>query len=431
MSETSNKTIEKHFNQFVRSLGEVDKVVVGYSGGVDSQALLALAVKHFSVPVVALHINHGLSDNSDFWVDFCREQAQQMGAEFVTDTVDLSSSDSNIEERAREARYEVFQSHLTERSVLLTGHHMNDQAETFLLRLMRGSGVDGLSAIQKVRPLGKGRLMRPLLDVSKDELTNYVLNSGLAWVEDESNKDTKYDRNFIRNEVLPLLEKRWGNASASIAKSARNCSEASTELQRVVKEDFDSCNSSQLNTLSVSQLKKMSRERQGVVLRYWLKKNGQKMPERKTLDSLITYVIDTKEHAAKFETANYTIHLYRNDLYFQSAHVSVMFELLVHKFDKRPGAASLLTVEPSLLVRRDRQEGDKMRYRGHTKSLTKIFQEEGIPSWNRKDYPVFTKDEEIVAVGDIISSDHIGSSGYQIVKSQEVRQEDGKLQNTG
>ena len=199
--------------------------LIAYSGGMDSHVLLvALAELSSSRPnfpaLRAVHVHHGLSPYADDWADHCQSICQNLGVELVVHWVEVASHQASLERAARVARYQVFESVLKPGEILLQGHHQDDQAETLLLRLLRGTGVDGAKAIPAQRRLGAGEVFRPLLDFSREQLAQYARHQQLQWIEDESNQDTGFDRNYLRHQVLPLLQQRWPAASKVLARFA-------------------------------------------------------------------------------------------------------------------------------------------------------------------------------------------------------------------
>ena len=187
--------------------------LVGFSGGLDSTALLDLLVQlsrsEQLPPLMAVHVNHGLSPNADAWQLHCEQVCRRLGVPLESRRVEVSNSGKGVEAAAREARYAVFEELLEPGGVVLLAHHLDDQVETFFLRLLRGAGTQGLSAMPANRALGRGILYRPLLEFSRDQLRDYAAQRQLEWVEDESNAQSGPKRNFLRREVLPLVEQRW------------------------------------------------------------------------------------------------------------------------------------------------------------------------------------------------------------------------------
>ena len=197
--------------------------LVAYSGGVDSTALLhALVHAGTARPVVAIHVDHGLHPGSAAWSRHCQAEASSLGVDFIGRRVVVAdSTDSGPEAAARQARYSAFLAIVQTGDCLLSAHHETDQAETLLLNLLRGSGPAGLAGIGVRQPFGRGHLLRPLIGIDGGALEAYARDHGLAWIDDPSNEDTRFDRNFLRREILPRLAERWPAVSRRLARSAR------------------------------------------------------------------------------------------------------------------------------------------------------------------------------------------------------------------
>ena len=198
-------------------LSTENKIFVAFSGGLDSTALLFLcntALKQKKIKnLKAIHINHNLSSNSDKWQQHSENFCRSNNIEFESFVVEVSKNRSSIESQARQARYKIFESLLGENDQILLAHHMDDVFETILLRLFRGTGVDGLSGLNEKRSLGKGKIIRPFLNLSKSDLKIYIDENDLPYVEDDTNSNNDFDRNFLRNEIIPALDKRWNKLS--------------------------------------------------------------------------------------------------------------------------------------------------------------------------------------------------------------------------
>ncbi|HYN76777.1 MAG TPA: tRNA lysidine(34) synthetase TilS, partial [Lamprocystis sp. (in: g-proteobacteria)] len=206
------------------------RIWVAYSGGLDSTALLhaAGAVReHLPGALWAVHIDHGLSPESRRWGEHCRAVSAGLGVAFHCRRVELKPvPGESLEAVARAARYGELAALLGPGDLLLTAHHQDDQAETLLLALLRGSGVHGLAAMPFAVDLGLGHLVRPLLGVSRADLGRYAHTRGLTWVDDPSNRESAMDRNYLRNRVMPLLRERWPAVSATLSRSAGHCAAA-------------------------------------------------------------------------------------------------------------------------------------------------------------------------------------------------------------
>ena len=198
--------------------------LVAYSGGVDSSVLLHMlhsAKSNYRFALTALHIDHGIHPQSGSWLEHCSEFCHTLGIKFKSTQLSLSQQFEKISEGdARIARYAWLEAQTEMGDVLLTAHHQNDQAETFLLNLMRGSGARGLSAIQVSRNFGKGLLVRPMLNISRSQILEYATEHELSYIEDPANSDLQHNRNYMRQVVIPSLEQRWPSAVELISHSA-------------------------------------------------------------------------------------------------------------------------------------------------------------------------------------------------------------------
>lgn len=225
-------------------------LTVAYSGGVDSQVLLALAHQisqsYPQLNVNAIHVNHGLSAFADDWQQHCEQQCAQRKIPLKIANVEVkSSARQSLEAAARKVRYQAFQTLLTTDAILLLGHHLDDQTETFLLQLKRGAGAKGLSAMAVFSGAKQNRhgidMLRPLLGQARSAIQDYALAQQLTWVNDESNHDTRFDRNFLRQQVLPVLNQRWPGFTQSVSRSARLLSEQQTLIEQTANEYLQLC----------------------------------------------------------------------------------------------------------------------------------------------------------------------------------------------
>ncbi|WP_036993402.1 tRNA lysidine(34) synthetase TilS [Stutzerimonas stutzeri] len=252
---------------------------VAFSGGLDSTVLLHLLVRLSSrgklPPISVIHVHHGLQPAADGWPAHCSSVCQALGIELQVVRVQVQAGPS-LESAARAARYAAFSEYLNTAEVLFTGQHRDDQAETLVFRLMRGAGVRGLASMPAVRALGDGWLVRPLLDIGRDELEVYARVQGLSWVEDPSNQCTGHARNFLRHRVMPVLRQRWPRAVENMARTAAHLGEAQQLLDELAEIDLREAHQQgryqwlPLPKLSLSSLALLSPARQRNALRYWL-----------------------------------------------------------------------------------------------------------------------------------------------------------------
>ncbi|WP_043196240.1 tRNA lysidine(34) synthetase TilS [Pseudomonas putida] len=252
---------------------------IAFSGGLDSTVLLHLladhARNHASPPLRAIHIHHGLQAAADAWPAHCQAICDNLGIELQVIHVQVTPG-ASLEQAARDARYAAFKKTLGPGDILFTGQHRDDQAETLLFRLLRGAGLRGLAGMPGQRALGQGRLVRPLLACSRQQLQDYARANGLAWIEDPSNADTQFARNYLRGEVFPHLQQRWPQASQNLARAAEHLGEALGLLDELAQGDLALAQEgapvawSGLDSLDLATLMALSPARQRNALQYWL-----------------------------------------------------------------------------------------------------------------------------------------------------------------
>ena len=415
-------------SEYKQSLGGVRRFWVAYSGGLDSHALLHALAKADSeltglipgVKISALHIHHGLNKAADQWQTHCVSVCQSLSIPLETVNVDASPAPGESPEAAaRNARYQAFDQFIQAGDCLLTAHHQDDQAETVLLQLLRGSGPRGLAAMPACTEFGEGWHARPLLDFSRSELQDYAQQKGLEWVEDSSNVDTRFDRNFIRHEILPALKNRWPAAASTISRVAGHSAEASKILDEVAGMDLQEVRLQQVGQLSVSGLKRLTNIRMRNCLRVWLHELNLPMPTAAQLGHVICDVLDAAQDATPLvHWQGAEIRRYR-DVLFAMKPVTVHDEAQVIDWDCRqplsiPGFSGRLQAQPvmgkGLQADRCLQEGVQVQFRrggevcqpvgrSHTHAVKKMMQEYGVPPWERDRIPMFYLKGHLAAVG--------------------------------
>jgi tRNA(Ile)-lysidine synthase len=258
--------------------------IIAYSGGVDSHVLLHQLSQKKDQTILAVHVNHGLHVDADKWQTHCQKVCEDLGVAFKAIKVDIVKKPRHsLEALAREARYAALQSLMSESSVLLTGHNQNDQAETVLLQLMRGAGVKGLSGMSIEKPFGCGIHYRPLLDTTRDEIMAYAQAHKLTWVEDPSNIQNDFDRNFLRNKIIPELVTRREGVIRNIARASYLAAETVELTEALAEIDYQNVKGPEVHLLSIDALKALSDARQNNVLRYWLSLQNIRMPSQAIL----------------------------------------------------------------------------------------------------------------------------------------------------
>ncbi|KGQ39382.1 hypothetical protein JP35_05420 [Gallibacterium anatis] len=291
--------------------------LIGLSGGVDSTVLLHLFVRlaeRMPLKFRAIHIHHGISPNADHWLNHCRQLCQQFNVPFSFEKVQLQQQ-RNIEAQARQARYQAIQQHLNHNETLVTAHHLDDQSETFLLALKRGSGVKGLAAMPTLSRLFSVPIFRPLLSVTRRQLEQYLAENQLTAIFDESNDNLRYERNFLRHQVLPLLRQRWATIDQAIVRSAQHCAEQEQLLEELLQPIFQQ-HLMQDNSLNLKGFYDYSLRKQRYLLRYWFAHLQQPMLSQKQLQVLLDEVVGAKnDRQPELQLNQKVVRRYQQQLY--------------------------------------------------------------------------------------------------------------------
>lgn len=395
--------------------------LIGLSGGADSVVLLHL-FSRTKQNIRAIYIHHGLSQNADSWADFCEQYCKRLNIPFILQKVVVDSREG-IESGARTARYQAFRQHLQPNEILATAHHLDDQAETFLLALKRGSGIKGLSAMQAVSFLQNFTIFRPLLAFSKAELLSYAQQHQLEWIEDESNADSRYDRNFLRNEILPKLNDRWHAFSQMVARSAQHCAEQQRLIEELLTDELAD-RIGKKNQLDIAGFEQFSQPKQQQLIRLWLEKNNVMMPSQVHLQAVIFELIFAKKDKnPQLKLGDKVIRRYQQTIYIteETPNISA-FEIqlevktelelpyklgtiirysqeIIYKKNGKTDRLQLpLELADQTLVLRTGQKGKvKLYSKPHREKMKKIWQQYQIPVWERERTPLIFWQEELVA----------------------------------
>lgn len=401
---------------FLSQHPNIKRFCIAYSGGLDSQVLLhALqsACHPLSVDCFAIHIHHGLSPNANAWQQHCAEQCKALSLPMQAVSITLKpSSEESLEAAARDARYAAIAGYIDDVTCLVTAHHQDDQAETFLLQCLRGAGTQGLSAMPVLANFQKGLHWRPFLSFSRDALQAYAIENALSWIEDESNQALRFDRNFLRQQILPELKKRWPSCSKTIARSAKHCADAAESIDYLAKADWQHC--SEDNKIHLDLLQALPTKRQNHCLRYWLQQLGLPTPNEKKIQEIKRQAFSAREDSSPMiDWPGAEVRRYRGFLYANPTGKQFAFEkiewadlsepLQLNKdiFLKADQVQSGLSFPAgSHITVRSRQGGELMQTHNsdHTKPLKQLFQEANIPPWQRADWPLIYCNESLAAV---------------------------------
>lgn len=268
------------------------KIYIAFSGGIDSSVLVDILGKNafkLKLNITVIHVNHNISSNSLIWMKHCKEFCSKLGLDFISEEVNIISSGGGIESAARKARYKIFNKYLNNEEQILTAHHMNDVTETIFLRLLRGTGIDGLSGLEKSRKLGKGLLIRPFLEVSKKEIEEYAKENDINYIFDETNKDNEYDRNFLRNEIFPKLDARWNDFSSRVFKMSKITNERNNNFFELLNNNYGYLIN---NVIKIKDLKNLNIDITKEIIRTSIKNENISIPNSRVLDEIIkTFIL--------------------------------------------------------------------------------------------------------------------------------------------
>jgi tRNA(Ile)-lysidine synthase len=412
--------VDKAFVSLLASSKKIKSMTIALSGGVDSVVLLHLLhqlqkTHHFTLK--ASHVHHGLSKNADKWVKFCEKLCAKLSISLDVYYIQLPQKKSlGIEGEARRLRYEKLLQ--TKTDLVVLAHHEDDQAETFLLQLIRGAGVKGLSSMAHFDDARK--LWRPLLNTSRIEIESYAKKHQLKWIEDESNRNIDFDRNFIRSKVLPILKNRFNHIIKVISRSSAHLAEAQYLLDDLAKIDLKSYlkSNSYIHKLHVKTLNNLSHSRAKNVLRYWLEMNDQLMPSKDHLDELLRQVLTAKKdselkiHLSKeFEIRRYQDEIYivktnqkkqkNYEIIWQGESEILLPNGAQLNFKKVKGSGiNFKFLDNQKLKIRNRQGGEffKPDSKRPTKKIKQLLQESNLPPWEREFFPMIFVGDELAAV---------------------------------
>lgn len=392
---------------------------LAYSGGLDSQVLLHALSQLLPVARLrAIHINHSWHVDAVKWAELCQHTCEKLGIYCEVITVDARpKAGESPEAYARQARYKAIAKRIPAGDYLLTAHHRDDQAETLLLQLLRGSGLRGLASMPFCQPFAKAYLMRPLLKFSRTELHEYAKAQQLIWIEDSSNMDLRFNRNFIRHQVLTCIQQRWPQANNTLARTTENISEAHCLLEEIAYEDWRTVRGPVLNILIISCLLGLSAARRRNVLRYWLSRLNFPIPSQKQLQQIEGLLVSKPDASPQVNWGGAQLRRYRDSLYAlplenEQALLKLAVPWVLNQALPLP-RLGLLTASKTLgqgltcslmeekQVHVDFRQGGERFYSSErlgSHPLKKLFQEWGVPPWQRNKIPLIFYQQELIAV---------------------------------
>lgn len=401
-------------------------VLLAFSGGLDSTVLLHLLTQlrdQIPFQLKAMHVHHGLSSNATYWAEHCQEVCVQHHVPLLISHVKVDvKSGLGVEASARNARYQALFQEASD--LICLAHHQDDQAETLLLQLTRGAGVKGLSGMAAVD--FQKKLLRPLLNVDRAALEKYAHQHQFSWIEDESNLDTTFDRNFIRHDVLPILQAQYPAIKKTLSRTARHMAEASQLLEELASIDAKNAilesTESVFNKLDVSKLATLSEARAKNLVRWWLSLNQSKlpqllMPSADVLAQVLHQLLNAKSDALVKVKLGQDLYIrkYLNFAYlvveskeippynilWQGETEIVISEHVRVTFQHRLGEGlSLKKLERVKLRIKNRDGGERFKpdFGRPSRTIKRMMQEYNVPPWKRSYFPLIFMDEALVAI---------------------------------
>ena len=410
------------------NLENYSRMAVAFSGGLDSSVLLhsLASIPEYHERVFAIHVNHGLSPNSETWTKHCKKFCSDLGITLIPLTIELKNSKIN-ENILRKARYKAFFSCLKKGDVLCTAHHQDDHIETILFRILRGTGIKGLVGIEEYSQIEGIDLIRPLISYSKKDLLDYGNKFNINWIEDESNEDLSISRNFIRKKIIPNLKNdNWPEYKNSISYLSSKAKEANEILDEIAFLDLKRCASDSLDRLSILKIKELSHARAMNVLFTWLGINTHLGVSNKLTDQVYKSIILASESSnpvvtfgKKGQKGSFQIRRFNNFLHhLPLTETETLSNKKVWKWNSDDplglptgtlsmqvalgkGISTQLT-EPGISIK-GRIGGERCKPEGRSKSqkLKKLFQEYGVPPWVRDRIPLVYVGDQLAAVSDL------------------------------
>lgn len=423
-------------DSWIQRLSQYQCCYVGFSGGLDSTVLLHALATHYPqpLPIKAIHVHHGLSPNASDWQAHCQRFCDALGIPLIVRHVQVDPR-ANVEAAARQARYQAFYSVMDKNDSLVLAHHRDDQAETLLLQLCRGAGIDGMSAMPSIKSLANGDLLRPLLGHSRQALEAYAHKHQLQWVDDESNQESTFSRNYLRHQIIPLLEAKWPQVMANLSRTASHCQQARLNLDALAKMDCESLQVPQ-DQLSLVSVRHLDPARLANVLRVWLRQNQHQPPTESILNQLIDDMVLARGDATPLvQWGDTIVRRYQQILYVTHQQEAVSLKACewplfpsplsldtARLLQASPHTEGLCIPEGAHIEVRFRQGGEMFYWHGQTKTLKKLLQEWNIPPWQRDHIPlVYVNGQLAVVVGQAVSDHYFAKGDAGLFRIEECR----------
>jgi tRNA(Ile)-lysidine synthase len=420
MGKTASTLCNDNFLSFLQGFGSANKFWLAYSGGMDSSVLLHLFYSNkekIKLQIEVLYVNHGLQSEADDWAVFCQKQCEDYDFPFT----ELKISDScpkgeSVEAWAREKRYQLIDDIMQPNDVLFSGHHKDDQVETFFLQALRGAGPRGLSAMPLIKKKKDTFYARPLLNYSREEIKQYASEHDLNWQDDKSNSDSRYDRNYFRHKLSPIIESRWPAYRDTINRLIEHQKETRLMLDELAVEDINNAKRDNEFSLDINIIKTLSQARQKNLMFAWLEQLNLQIPGSRHIEKIISDIINSDlEKSPCVNWADVEIRRYKNTLYafkkMQDYDVDTEFkwqpESILNIFEEtliaKPAKGIGLSqdkVDKNNFIVRFRKGGEKIKpdNASHSKTVKQLFQERSVLPWYRDKFPLVYINDELAAI---------------------------------
>jgi len=405
-------------------------LAIAYSGGLDSSVLLFLCAQYCQqrgIPLHAYHVHHGLSPNADTWTNHCADVCSCLGVRFDYEKIVVTNQDgSGIESSARKGRYLAIgrMSAVAQVEIVLAAHHQDDQAETLLMQMLRGSGIAGLSGMDKFNyaPALFGNpsllMMRPLLNVSRSELELFARENDITYIEDESNDDARYLRNALRHQVMPILEEISPGFAARMSRTAKHMQSTLSLIEALAEQDLSICMSIEDLSINLNLIRQLDPERVSNIFRLWLSKSGVRMPSTSRLNEIRKQLFEAKDDARiTIYHETLAIHRYQSRIYasdrsrepaneekniyfawsgqdaiaFPEFHGTLFFQ------KEARGVSSTWLAQQSLCIHL-RRGGERLKLAENrsTRDMKSHYQSLNIPYWVRQQLPFISVGNQLL-----------------------------------
>lgn len=374
---------------------------------------------------MAIHINHGLQDIADDWQQFASEYCEKLDIEFNSVRLEAKPNQGDsIEAWARQQRYQVFQTLTQKQDMLLTGHHRDDQAETVLLQLFRGAGPEGLAAMPFYTTRNGYAIARPLLNVQRRQIKDYAEQHSLDWIEDTSNQDTTFDRNYLRHRIMPELRKRWPQMDKTLQRVSSHQSEAVEILSDIAEEELGKISDDKKESIDLDRLVMYPETKQKLIIRHWIKYNGFSLPSEKVLHEIFNSLLNSEpDKQPLVHWSGCEVRRYINRLYIMLAltnvdpstslnwllpqEISLSLGNLSAESKTGHGIRASLVADDTVTVKY-RSGGERLKPSGSAchRTLKNLYQEASVLPWMRDKIPLIYKEDDLICVPGLWTADH-------------------------